>query len=625
MKFDYQSGRTKEWLITNGLGGYASSTLIGANTRKYHGLLVAALQPPSGRRLLVSKLEESVTVDGVSYELSANRWLDGTIHPTGYEHLEGSGLFPIPAFRYVLPTGAKVKKEIFMAMGSNASVARYTVDSDVKTKIEIAPLANNRSIHSNTHEELVYRQISHPHGCAIAFGDGAELFLDSDKASFEPKQLVFRDMFYDVEAERGQDPSDTHVCPGIFSVETPGRAVFSIIMSAGPRLEDVDAIYGRSIAQADETISGQKDWFAKLLALACDSFVVSGTHGKTIVAGYHWFGEWGRDAMIALPGLTLECGRFGDAREILRNFAHLARHDGLIPDSRPEGEGEPLRYGSADASLWFVNSAYLYMSRTRDEKFVRTELWPVIEKLVDSYSKGVPDGTKEDEDGLIVVSSPGRTWMDAFVDGRAVVPRTGKPVEVNALWHNALCIAAEMEKRFENGGGELPVKAEKTERSFLDKFWNEKSSCLYDTIEPENGSVRPNQVIALSLPFGPKLPPQRARRVMEVAKAELLTPAGLRSLSFRDPKYRGKYSGPLSERDAAYHQGTVWPWLIGPYCDACCNYGLAYPDMGFFEGFAKRCGTIPEIFEADTLRPDGCISQAWSVAEVLRAHLKTKV
>lgn len=624
MKFDYQSGITNEWLITNGLGGYASSTAIGANTRKYHGLLVAALQPPAGRRLLVSKLEENVIIDGVPYNLSANKWLDGTIHPTGYEHLEGFTQLPIPTFRYALPCGARLQKEIFMVRGSNTSVARYTVDSKVKTKIEIAPLLNNRNIHSNTHDKITYGQKTKSSGTTLVFGDGVELSVFSDRAKFEPNPLTFWNMLYDVEVERGQDASDTHACPGIFSVEMPGRAVFSIVMSAGRQIND--ASYERAVAHAGGIISKQKNGFAKLLALACDSFIVSGAHGKTIIAGYPWFGEWGRDAMIALPGLTLETGRFGDAKEILRNFVRLARDDGLIPDLRPEeGEEGPLQYGSADTSLWFVNSAYLYLSKTDDWEFMHSELYPVIKKIIGAFSGGVPEGMKEDNDGLIGVSSPGRTWMDAFADGRAVVPRNGKAVEINALWHNALRIAALMEERFGSESGKFLRKAEKTGRSFHDKFWNEKTGCLYDTIGPESASVRPNQVIALSLPFRPKLPLEYAKMTMETVRNELLTRAGLRSLSFKDPEYRGRYAGGLKERDYAYHQGTVWPWLIGPYCDACCNHGLAFPDLSFFEGLVETCGTIPEIFEGDTLRPDGCISQAWSVAEVLRAHLKTKI
>ncbi len=365
-----------------------------------------------------------------------------------------------------------------------------------------------------------------------------------------------------------------------------------------------------------------RERFLDYMALAADHFIV-GNGERELIAGYPWFGVWGRDAMIALPGIALATGRHDEARRVLLDVARHMRK-GAVADL--VDEAGVAAYNSADASLWFVLAVYRYLEATNDEAAVKNELFGAVKKVVDAYAEGSgPVEVHEDGDGLLKCG-PRLTWMDAAVGGEAVTPREGKPVEVNALWYNALRIAQLFGQRFgERGYAEqMGRKAEKTRKAF-GKYWNGDGGCLFDVLEPDDASVRPNQLFAVSLPL-PLLEGERAAKVVEKVQEELLTPYGLRTLSQKDAKYKSRYEGNQEQRDAAYHNGIMWPWLIGPFVDAHIAVGKKDADR-FLGGFRKQLlrgclGCVPELVEPETWRSDGCFAQAWSVGEVLRAYLR---
>ncbi len=618
--FTYENSRFKEWLVANGLGGYASSTVTGANTRKYHGLLISSKNPPVDRRLLVSKLEETVDVFGRELSLSTNRY-PGAVYPKGFENLSSFSLSPLPCFDYSVG-GSHVKKTVFMVHGRNATVVRYELDSNEPLEISVAPLVNDRDFHSNTNGRINFSQEPKKHGTRIKNENSASILLESDILSFSKSESWYENMVYDIETERGEGDRDNHFCPGLFSGRFSGKAVFHITMSDGEAVAGTpEALYGAELARLSG-LNGTGKNVPEHLIYSADSFRAfrKSTSSSTIIAGYPWFADWGRDSMISIPGLALELGEFGFARSVLETFAQNIR-GGLVPNVFSDA-GIGASYNSADSSLWFILSSYRYLKKTGDLLFVRERLWDRIKEIISSYKRGT-GGVRMDSDCL-VSCGPGLTWMDAFVGGKAVTARAGKPVEVNALWYNALEIAREIADEL----GERSLAVEYAElsagakKSFLG-FWNESKECLFDVIEPNDSSVRPNQVIAISLPFR-LLDKSMELSILEVAGRELLTPYGLRSLSQKEPGYLARYSGDRMERDSAYHNGAVWSWLIGPYADAIANVmggkkaalKLVKPLKEFIG--EQGMGTVPELFEAESLEPKGCFSQAWGVAEWLR-------
>ncbi|MFH0817586.1 MAG: amylo-alpha-1,6-glucosidase [Candidatus Micrarchaeota archaeon] len=620
---DYESGKNREWLVANGLGGYASSTIVGANTRKYHGLLIASKNPPVERRLLLSKLEETAKIGGKEFQLSTNKY-PGVVYPRGYESQTSFSLSPFPVFEYSLP-GATIRKTIFMVHGKNATIVRYEVYSTEPVEFSIVPLTNDRDFHSNTNFKISFSQGANANGTVIRTNGKPVLLLESDLCSFLPSESWYVNMLYELETERGEGDSDNHFSPGAFSIKINGHSTFHIIASDGAAIHgNPDSLYRTELVRM-KALSEKMRVVPEQLAYSADSFLVKrrSTHSGSIIAGYHWFADWGRDSTISLPGLALCTGKFDFARSVLDTFAQKTSN-GLVPNVFSD-TGEGASYNSADASLWFILASYKYLEKTEDEAFFRERLWGKLKEIVHAYKNGT-SGVHMEQDFLISCG-PGLTWMDAFVDGRPVTPRNGKPVEINALWCNALEIMHVLANRFNEGAlaHEINGLSDGARKSF-GKFWNEEKKCLYDTLDPIDASIRPNQVFSISLPLQ-ILEREKENSILETVRQELFTPYGLRSLSPSDPKYKGSYYGDRRDRDNAYHNGAIWSWLIGPYADACAKIKgtgeaskLIKPLKDFIE--EKGMGTVPELFDSENLKPRGCFSQAWGVAEWLRVMLE---
>jgi len=641
---DLESALRWEWLETNGLGGFASSTVIGLNTRRYHGLLVAATRPPVGRMVLLSKLEETLLIDGRRFDLSANRY-PGVIHPQGFHHLKQFHLDPFPVFTYEVE-GIEMEKSVFMIHGEDSAVIHYELRKNNRPQVpknfrlEIRPLIAFRDYHGTTHENSVISPaVQERSGLASVtpYHGLPSLHLAHNAIELRKTGDWYRNFEYDAERERGLDCSEDLFNPFALCFDLRLRRQASIIASTERRDATQAVEYRRAeITRRRKALvaSPIEDGFAQSLAAASDQYLVSRGDEKTVIAGYHWFGDWGRDTMIALPGLTLPTGRYDVARRILRTFAkHVDQ--GMLPNRFPDAAETP-EYNTVDAALWFFEAARAYLAYTSDLEFVRDELYPRFADIISWHARGTRYGIKVDPSGMLDSGEQGvqLTWMDAKVGDWVVTPRRGKPVEIQALWYNALCIMEDLARRFGDEGARKRYRhmATVAQWSFNRLFWNEKLGCLYDVVNggPPDPSIRPNQIFAVSLPHS-MLPRDRARSVVEKVEEHLLTPFGLRSLAPSDPQYRGRYTGAPTERDGAYHQGTVWAWLLGPFITAYIKVNGGSEDarrqaqawLSPFESHLAEAGLghISEIFEGDAPhRPCGCIAQAWSVAEILRAH-----
>jgi predicted glycogen debranching enzyme len=637
----------REWLETNGLGGFASSTIIGLNTRRYHGVLVAATKPPVGRLVLLSKLEETLFIAGQPFDLSANRY-PGVVHPQGFRYLKQFRLDPFPVFTYEVE-GIEIQKTLFMVQGENSTVVQYELkknnhpQSPSNVRLEVRPLIAFRDYHNTTHENgALRRDVEEGPGlAAVAPYPGLPtLYLAHDATKLQRTGDWYRNFEYDAERERGLDFTEDLFSPLVLSFDLRPNRTVSLIASTEQR----EATRADEYRQAEITrrrkvtaASPIDDDFARTLTAAADQYVVSRESQKTVIAGYHWFSDWGRDTMIALPGLTLPTGKPEVARSILRVFAkHVDQ--GMLPNRFPDA-GETPEFNTVDATLWFFEAARAYLAYTGDLEFVRNELYPVFADIISWHARGTRYGIKADaSSGLLSSGEPGvqLTWMDAKVGDWVVTPRRGKPVEIQALWYNALCIMDDLAGQFGDDEAQKRYRnmATMASWSFNRLFWSEKDGCLYDVINggPPDASIRPNQILAVSLPHS-MLPPERARSVVEKVREHLLTPCGLRSLAPSDPQYRGRYTGGPAQRDGAYHQGTVWPWLLGPFITAYMKVNgggdTARRQAGEWLAPLKDhlsdggLGHISEILDGDPpQRPCGCVAQAWSVAEVLRAYVE---
>jgi len=635
----------KEWLETNGLGGYASSTIIGCNTRRYHGLLIAALRPPTRRTLLLSKLEETLAVREVEYDLSCNQY-PGAVHPQGHQYLREFRLDPFPTFVYEVgnAVSTRLEKTVAMCRGRNSVIIRYRLLASPGTvSLIVRPLLNCRDHHHLTRENASFDNAARVSGARDLvslqpYPHVPPLHIHLPGAYFEPWGHWYHNFEYPEEAARGLDSLEDQYSPGFFTWEFEQGETHYVIAA----IESLDGLDPRALMEGEQRRRAARltGWEAapeevRALVAAADSFLVSGSqHDEAappdrIIAGYHWFEEWGRDAMISLPGLTVVTGRHDAARSILRSYA---RHcsQGMTPNRIPDLDQEP-DYNAVDATLWMFWAAHEYLHYTGDRDFIRNELLPVFLEVIEWHVRGARYGIKVDADGLLCAGEAGSqlTWMDAKVGDWVVTPRHGKPVEVNALWHHALRFMEDL------GADHQGPTAESVRRRFQERFWNQDRGCLNDVVDgagPEDDSVRPNQIFAVSLPY-PMVEPEQARRVVAVVREQLLTPYGLRTLSPRDPRYRGRCEGDQQSRDTAYHQGTAWPWLLGPFITASVRVA---EDRGAAEEEARNwlealwghlreagLGMISEIFDGDPpFQPRGCIAQAWSVAEVLRAAVK---
>jgi predicted glycogen debranching enzyme len=634
---------TREWLETNGIGGFASSTIAGLHTRRYHGLLTAASKPPVGRLLLLSKLEETLVLDGQRFELSTNQY-PGVIHPQGYRYLKRFRLDPFPIFTYDVG-GVEIEKSVFMMHGENSTVIQYQLRGEPRgaTLLEVRPLIAFRDYHSTTHENPALDATLHtePNEVAVTPYPGLPtLHLAHDANAVVPQGYWYRAFQYAIERERGLDWVDDLFNPCALQFDLSQRPEAGVIASTErrdiARIGDYrqEEMRRRAAIQAS-TPSDHP--IARTLVAAADQFIVARGPQQSIIAGYHWFGDWGRDTMIALPGLTLSTGRAEVARRILLEFSQYIDR-GMLPNRFPDA-GEQPEYNTVDATLWLFEAVRAFLHYTGDEEFVEDALYAVLNDIILWHTRGTRYSIHVDGDGLLAAGAEGvqLTWMDVKIGDWVVTPRRGKPVEVQALWYNALCIMEELARLFDDEARQkqYDARAALAYQSFNRLFWNEAAGCLYDVIDGarRDGAIRPNQIFAVSLPYS-MLARDQAQGVVAVVERELLTPYGLRTLSPRDPQYRGRYEGDPHNRDSAYHQGTVWAWLMGPFITAYLKVHRRSPKALeqasiWLSGFGAHLneaglGQISEIFDGDAPhRPRGCIAQAWSVAEVLRAALET--
>ncbi|HEX7286116.1 MAG TPA: amylo-alpha-1,6-glucosidase [Candidatus Angelobacter sp.] len=637
---DFEQALSREWLETNGLGGFACGTVAGANTRRYHGLLTAALNPPGERTLLLSKLEETLVLRDRRIDLSTNEY-PGAVHPRGYEHLAGFRLEPFPTFNFEVE-GIRLEKTIFMPQGSNTVQIEYTLlqaPSGVEPVLEVRPLIAFRDYHSTTHENgaLDPRVETAANIASVQpYASLPRLYFAHNAESIADQGFWYRNFLYRVERERGLDFQEDLFSPFVLSWSLGKERDAVVIASTEARDVRQAAAVRKAEVKRREALSAAlpaDDPLAEALAKASDQYLVRRGDDWTVIAGYPWFTDWGRDTMISLPGLTLFTGRHEIAKGILQNFA---RHVdmGMLPN-RFVDSGEQAEFNTVDATLWFFEAARAYAEATDDYEFVRQELYPVFNQIIDFHIKGTRYNIKMAENGLLNAGAPGAqlTWMDAKIGDWVVTPRSGKPVEIQALWYNALRIMEGLAARFgdEERRKRFSSLASLARWTFNRLFWNKDANCLYDVINggPPDASIRPNQILTVSLHHS-MLSPERARAVVKAVDRELLTPVGLRTLNHSDSRYRAIYEGDPYSRDSAYHQGTVWPWLLGPFVSAYVRvHGgtLEARQRGheLLRGLEQHLheagvGQVSEIFDSDAPHvPRGCFAQAWSVAELLRA------
>lgn len=654
----------KEWLITNGLGGYASSTILGINTRKYHGLLVAALRPPGERTVCLSKIDEDIFVGGEVYRLGSNEF-EESIYPQGYAFQTAFSTSPFPTFSYNVGA-VEVGKTVFMLKGKNAISVIYKVlnRSVEEAKIRIYPMLTCRHFHTVTRRKensLHFTQRSSRQGTELTFQNPAvALLCRATDGEFHEEVNWIDGLRYRVEAARGEASVDDCFQPGFFefhvssqeakefavssAADVSNQVALKTLDSIGASITDVGSSFYREQSQKRNLLYGiygfhpeipLSDWLSWIF-LAADSFVVADSSSKkSVIAGYHWFESWGRDTFVSLPGLLLVAGRFNAARDILEAYMRFCK-GGLIPNYVADTSGEPA-YNTVDGTLWYINAVLKYLKYTGDYQFVQTTLWSKLQEIISSHQHGTNFDICMDTDGLLTHGAR-LTWMDAEVNGEAVTPRAGKAVEIQALWYNALCTMRLLAEKF----GEKPLAerysslAKRAYESFNSKFWNPPLGCLFDVLDAHgvDASLRPNQVLAVSLDF-PILDRARWQSIVDVVAREFVTSYGLRTLSKSDAKYTGKYLGDRNTRDRAYHNGTIWPWLLGPYISAYLktqnhnesSRGQLQRELlePFFNDGIKQAGLglIGEICDADPPNSaEGCIAQAWSVAEPLRAYIE---
>jgi predicted glycogen debranching enzyme len=639
---DLANSSRREWLVTNGIGGYASSTISSEHTRRYHGLLIAALKPPLGRMLMVSKVDETAHYAGLHYALGTNRWESSSVDPRGYTHIEQFRLEgTVPVWTFAIGD-AQLEKRVWMEMGANTTYVQYTLArGSERLELDLKVLVNYRDYHSDTHAGDWQMDIEAvKNGLKVTAFDGATpMYLFSDHAEVTARHDWYWGYFLGVEAYRGLGATDDSLHAGEFKVDLELGESITLVFSTDAKASlDGQKTYAARRAYEEKLVKqsgleSSPQWI-KQLVLASDQFIVQrpledDPDGRSVIAGYPWFGDWGRDTMIALPGLTLTMGRFADAEKILRTFARFVDR-GMLPNRFPDA-GETPEYNTVDATLWYFEAIRAYLAAIHDEILLR-DLFPVLEDIISWHQNGTRYNIHVDQDGLLYAGEAGvqLTWMDAKVGDYVVTPRIGKPVEINALWSNALSsmsdFAAQLGKT--KAAKSYAGLAKKAKEGFA-KFWNKELGYLYDVLDTPRGddsSLRPNQLFAVSLVYSP-LSPEQQRSVVDVCARRLLTSHGLRSLSGDNPAFIGHYGGNQYSRDTAYHQGTVWSWLLGAFVSAHYRvYGDANLARSFLEPLEHHLqdaglGSISEIFDGDApFTPRGCFAQAWSVGEVLRVY-----
>jgi predicted glycogen debranching enzyme len=643
---------SREWLVTNGIGGYASGTIAGVLTRRYHGLLMAALKPPVARYLLLTKLDESVSYNGELYELFTNRWSGKIVTPQGYVNIESFYLDGnLPVWNYAFADGI-LEKRVWMEYGENTTYIRYYFKRGCQDlHLSLKALVNYRDYHNNTvgndlllinKLEENYLEIENIFDCKKLYLTG---YSESKNIDFnwDINNVWYRNFYLNLETYHGLNDIDEHL------LAVTGKAILhpgdslTIIASTESKIKkkifdyDKNKLKNRELIKLFTTqnkLENIPNWISQLV-LAADQFIVNrplndNPNGQTIIAGYPWFTDWGRDTMISLTGLTITTGREAIAKNILATFAKYL-DQGMLPNMFPD-QGETPVYNTVDAILWYFEALRSYYCATEDQEFL-AQLFPLLTEVIEWHIKGTRYQIKMDQDGLLYAGEDGvqLTWMDAKVGNWVVTPRIGKPVEINALWYNAL-MSMEYFCQILGQNGTKYAKMLENMRSHFPKFWCKEGGYCYDVIDTPQGndnSFRPNQIFAVSLPSvwkKPLLDDRQRKMVVDSVAQKLLTSLGLRSLDPHDPNYQGIYGGDQLQRDGAYHQGTTWAWLIGHFVQAHLSvYQNPNLARSFLEPFANHLsdgciGNISEIFDGNVpFTHRGCYAQAWSVAEVLRS------
>src|SRR4051812_30450306 len=655
---------SREWLVTNGLGGFASGTVSGVITRRYHGLLIAALPVPHGRMVMWSHVSEFLRfADDDVVSLGAEERAGGQLGLGAADYLQQFRLENgLPVWTYHVRGLVLEKRVLMLHLQNTAQIIYRIVEGQRRLRLELRPAFSFRHYESPVNEVLPppYRLSAIEDRYEISAAHSGlpplRMKVSNEGAQFTVSPQNIHQVVYRIEQSRGYAYEGNLWSPGFFHVDMEERDLVGIIASMEP-WDIINVLAPKAAMAAEEerrakmledALPEAHRGFPAELVFAGDQFIITpagraeeaarahaaGDEVRTVIAGYHWFTDWGRDTMISLEGLALVTGRALEAGYILRTFAHYVS-DGLIPNMFPDGEKEGL-YHTADATLWYFHALSRYLHYTDDRTSLHL-LLPVLIDIAEHHLRGTRFNIHVDpNDGLLGQGAEGYqlTWMDAKMGDWVVTPRRGKAVEINALWYNALCLLAEWLRTMGDAQADAIAKhAETARQSFNRRFWNEQGGYLYDVVDGENGddsSFRPNQIFAIALPH-PVLAEKRWAPVVHQVRDKLLTPVGLRSLAPGDPEYKPRYFGDLRARDAAYHQGTVWAWLIGPFIDAWLK---VHPDgcaeaRTFLRGFEDHLaeggiGSINEIFDAEPpFTPRGCIAQAWSVAEVLRCLIKT--
>ncbi|HVT08590.1 MAG TPA: amylo-alpha-1,6-glucosidase [Polyangia bacterium] len=639
--------RDREWLETDGLGGFASGTVAGVRTRRYHGLLVTAATPPTGRMVLVSGFDATVETPGGRWMLSTQRYAPGVTGGDGEQHIESFALQPWPTWIFRLPDGTRIQHELLMRAGAPQVFLAWRLLSPSRaprpapdlawTKLTVRPFLASRDFHALMRENPAFsfdHELDGGHFRYRPYGDAeGPTIVVSSSGSYRHQPHWYRGFLYDEERRRGLDHLEDLGSPGAWSFEL-GEGEGALVFSCARSVRDPDVVPALEAVEAARRVERERR--AKLggpLERAADQHLVARRGGRTVIAGYPWFGDWGRDTFIALRGLLLATGRVAEAIEVLSAWAGVVS-DGMLPNYFPDGAAAP-EYNSVDASLWYVVAVGEALQAGGARPDERRKLIEAIEAILTGYAGGTRFGIRATDDGLLAAGQPGQqlTWMDARVDGREITPRIGKPVEVQALWLNALAAAVAVGAPSAARWSGLLARGR---ASFEQRFWNPARGCLYDVVDVDHqagrvdDTLRPNQILAVGgLPLR-LLDGARAAQVVDTVGRALLTPLGLRSLAPGEPGYCPRYGGGPRERDGAYHQGTVWPWLLGPFVEAwvrarggtadakrAARAQLVAPLLAHLD--EAGLGHVSEVADAEAPHtPGGCPFQAWSLGELLR-------
>lgn len=665
---NFEEGIEKEWIITNGIGGFASSTMIGANTRRYHGLLIAPLTPPARRHLILSKVDESIEIDGTKYDLYTN--VCKNYISQGYKYLKSFEKEYIPIYTYEVED-VTIKKYICMEYGKNTVVVYYQIyNKDHETKLTLTPVMNFRDFHAETYNhEFTIKQEEKNRKLKVELDGQAQtpIYMYSTDGKYITHQNdSFRNMFYIEEEKRGFSAEENHAIPGRYEIEIKPNETKEItfVTSLEANIEEIDGkktiskeivriaelVYESNlIDKAKENENTENTQLIRNFIISADNFVVYRPSFRlhTIIAGYPWFLDWGRDALISFEGILLKTRRFDIAKEVLLTMIRDVKF-GLVPNGYSGYDNRPL-YNSADSSLLLFEQVEKYLNYTNDETFVKEKMYPVLEKIIESYAEGIDVDENDiylDEDGLISSGSPNiqNTWMDAKIGSYVVTPRNGKAVEINSMWYNALKIMEELTLKFETKqkANKYKKMSDLCKKSFIEKFYNKKRKCLYDVLG--DSKIRPNQLFALSLTY-PVLDPKSeiAKEMFNTVTKKLLNNYGLKTLAKGEENYVEVYEGDSFRRDMSYHQGITWPWLLGIYYNSFkkileasnktekkelqekYNKFVQNVKNTFIKEFneGKTIGGISELYDsAKPFESKGTINQAWSVAEVFRIILE---